>query len=170
MTAEDDSVLKNLFGNDGGSGEFPLEESAARYNQWQAVARSRGLIRQEWLIPQHSVSTPRAYPDLMTLRDHMGDDEKQRMCNEVEALAPWGYTIHLADGIWTEESYLQERFLYRAHLIGQAVRDLAGGAFSDCSVLDMACNHGYFAIQAAADGAGSALGIDLREGNIRKAE
>ena len=58
---------------------------------------------------------------------------------------------------------------YRSHLITGTMRTLLGESLHNASVLDMACNHGYFALEAAYHGARSVLGVDLRPGNIAKA-
>jgi len=148
---------------------FPLEKSGLRYNQWLSALRKSGLLPRERLIPTLEVDVPNSLPALMSSRSGLTEEDRQKLRLDVARHSPWGYSIHLAEGVLTGRPENLERMVYRAHLIGNAIRDAARGLQKDWTVLDMACNHGYFGLQCAYQGA-TVFGADLRAENIEKAE
>jgi 2-polyprenyl-3-methyl-5-hydroxy-6-metoxy-1,4-benzoquinol methylase len=150
--------------------DFEVKDSGQRYGAWLGKQKKYGLLRREYLIPQLKVETPNTLPPMMASRPDMGSAEKRQLRKEVKALAPWGYSIHLTDGVLTSIPAALDRTVFRAHLIGNAIRHFSGGDLAGQTVFDMACNHGYFGLQCAFDGARSVFGSDLRELNIKKAE
>lgn len=153
------------------SDDFPLDQSGARYDQWLATQRKAGLLEREQLLPVLHVPVPNRPPALMCSRMEMDDADRAELEGKAAALEPWGsYVIQLTDGFQTGYRPLFERMVYRSHLICNAVKELAGASFAETTVLDMACNHGYFGLQCVFDGAKQAHGVDLREVNIAKAE
>jgi SAM-dependent methyltransferase len=89
----------------------------------------------------------------------------------VESHRPWGYGIQLQHGLATEGSGVAlDRMIYRSHLISGAVARLLGDELPGCTLVDFACNHGYFTLEAAALGMKEAVGLDLRAENVAKAE
>lgn len=74
---------------------------------------------------------------------------------EVERLGPWYHSYELADWLNIEGEH-------RGHEILPLIDDLGFPAdFSGQSVLDVACNSGFYSFVARARGATSALGIEL---------
>ncbi len=150
---------------------FELEDSHKRYDEWLHSQRKNELLPKERLIPLLEVPVPNEPPALMQSKMHINEDQKKDLLARVQALIPWGgYVIQLADGVLTGSGLNSEHTIYRAHLICNAVKQLAGKSFADYSVLDMACNHGYIGLQCAFDGAKETLGCDLRKANIKKAQ
>ncbi|MFT4613583.1 MAG: SAM-dependent methyltransferase [Bacteroidia bacterium] len=156
--------------NDNGtlSTDMSLSNSSQRYTQWTAELRKNGLLSDEYLLPKLEVPCTKILPDLMSSGEpsqETGSLEKQ-----IENLGPWGYGIQLCDNVATEKTPVSlARMTYRSHLITGAVREILGDEISKTTVLDMACNHGYFALDIAYHGAKNAIGVDLRQENINKA-
>ncbi len=89
--------------------------------------------------------------------------------DEIERLAPWMYEFTFADGAQTP---LLSEHLRAIHAVRLAmIVDLLDVASlqRDTTVLDVACNEGWFGLELAKRGATSVLGIDSRERNIEKA-
>ncbi|MEM9015032.1 MAG: methyltransferase domain-containing protein [Pseudomonadota bacterium] len=147
---------------------FPIGHSAERYSQWLARQRAHDLLPKEHLIPTLKVETPRTLPGLMRSRWDITDEEKAALQAELNRHYIWGYSIQLTDGILTAAADELEKMVYRAHLIGGAVKQLAGENLDQMSVTDLACNHAYFAMHCIYEGAKSAYGCDLREANVDK--
>jgi SAM-dependent methyltransferase len=90
--------------------------------------------------------------------------------DEIERLAPWMYEFTFADGTRTP---LLSEGLRAIHAVRLAmivdlldITSLQRGT----SVLDVACNEGWFGLELAKRGATDVLGIDSRPRNIEKAE
>ncbi len=130
----------------------------------------KGLFSAEHLLPQIEAPCPRDLPALMASGAGVVVDDEAALKAEIARLQPWGYGIQLRPGITTakhEESL--HRMIYRSHLITGTVRTILGDSIRDSSFLDLACNHGYFSVEAAFHGAKKVLGVDLRAENIAKA-
>jgi SAM-dependent methyltransferase len=90
--------------------------------------------------------------------------------DEIERLAPWMYEFAFADGTRTP---LLAEDLRAIHAVRLAmIVDLLEVASLQrgTSVLDIACNEGWFGLELAKRGAADVLGIDSRQRNIEKAE
>jgi SAM-dependent methyltransferase len=88
----------------------------------------------------------------------------------IEQLGPWMYEFAFDDGTRTP---LVDEGLRAVHAVRYSMLSsfLEAVRFDPASsVLDLACNEGYFALQLAKRGAREVLGIDARERTIRKAE
>ena len=90
--------------------------------------------------------------------------------DEIERLAPWMYEFTFGDGMRTPllSEHLRTVHSVRLSMIVDMldVASLQRGS----TVLDVACNEGYFGLELAKRGAGDVLGIDVRSRNIEKAE
>ena len=147
-----------------------LSHARQRYTEWLSALRKRRLLPVEHLLPQITTPCPADLPALMEFGATIAVADEAQLKADIERLQPWGYGIQLRPGVNTakfEESLA--RMVYRSHLITDTVRTILGDSFASSSFLDMACNHGYFSLEAAFHGAKKVLGVDLREENIAKA-
>lgn len=146
---------------------FPLDESSKRYNVWLQQLNKAGLIENEILLPTAEVPTPNVTPDIM-LRGSF----EPGLVERIQSLSPWGYCLQVAPDVLTDKQPLLERFIFRSHLIEGAIRQgiyQTGIDASQSSLVDFACNHGYFALLANQIGIKNTKGLDLRNINIEKA-
>ncbi|HEY6234843.1 MAG TPA: methyltransferase domain-containing protein [Candidatus Elarobacter sp.] len=90
--------------------------------------------------------------------------------DEIERLAPWMYEFTFGDGTRTPllSEHLRAIHAVRLSMIVDMldVASLQRGS----TVLDIACNEGWFGLELAERGAADVLGIDSRPRNIEKAE
>jgi SAM-dependent methyltransferase len=89
---------------------------------------------------------------------------------EIDRLRPWMYEFDLPNGVKTP---IMHPSLAPIHAIRRAmIFDLvaAMGIAAPASVLDLACNEGFFTIEFAKRGSADARGLDIRPDNIAKAE
>jgi SAM-dependent methyltransferase len=148
-----------------GEASFPPSEAGKRYRWFKAQMRRAQLLEPEQFTPTIEVPVPNRPTDLMLSREDMTEEEAAKLGERVAALRPWGYSIHLGKGLYTDR-HKGARMLFRVRLITGAVAELC--EIKGASVLDIACNHGYFGLELASRGA-VVEGIDLRERNIEKA-
>lgn len=78
----------------------------------------------------------------------------------------WSYDIPLPYDIWTGGN-LQIPHT-RLNRLVQIVRDIVDKPWNECRILDLGCLDGMFSIEFAKQGA-ETVGIEIREGNIKKA-
>jgi len=154
-----------------GSGQLmALSEARPRYRNWLADLKQKGLFPVEHLLPLIEVSCTADLPEMMAQGANVVIQDEAELTAEIERLSPWGYGIQLRPNIATEAGKVSvRRMIYRSHLITGAVLSVLDKRLQSSSVLDMACNHGYFAVEAAFHGARKVLGVDLRKQNIAKA-
>ena len=147
-----------------------LSDAQPRYRDWLSDLKKNGLFGIEQLLPFIETPCPFDLPALMAHGATVSVPDDNALQAEIERLRPWGYGIQLRPNIATEKNRVMvQRMIYRSHLISGTVRGLLGSAMDTATVLDMACNHGYFAVEAAFHGARKVVGVDLREQNIAKA-
>jgi SAM-dependent methyltransferase len=147
-----------------------LSDARQRYVAWLGDLKRHGLSRAEHLLPTIETPCPRDLPALMARGAPLAAQDDAVLRGQINALRPWGYGIQLREGVVTESNPVAlERMIYRSHLISGSVRTLLGDDYGSSTFLDMACNHGYFALEAGFLGARRALGVDLRPQNIAKA-
>jgi hypothetical protein len=91
---------------------------------------------------------------------------------EVEQPPPWMYAWQLGSGIVTPVAgpELPEIHRTRAELMEAQVRAALSAAGPDASVIDLACNEGWFSHRMLEWGASRVLGVDIRPRVIRRAE
>lgn len=157
----------------GQSSTWSITQAAARYRAWLAALNQQALLPVEHLLPTIAAHCTAELPELMAYGATVSVVDEAALRRELELLQPWGYGIQLRPGIITPHEYPQvalRQMTYRSHLITGTMRALLGDSLHSATLLDMACNHGYFALEAAYHGAKSVLGVDLRPGNIAKAE
>jgi tRNA (mo5U34)-methyltransferase len=88
----------------------------------------------------------------------------------IARLAPWMYEFEFPDGTKTPIRYegLQQIHEVRRSMMFEFLD--AVGFDPAATVLDLACNEGYFSFEFAKRGARDVLGVDARAENIEKAE
>jgi len=154
----------------GPASKLDLEGSGARYRAWRQQLRRVQLLPVEHLLPRIRVPCPKRLPALMEHGATRTQPPDGVLRARIQELAPWGYGIQLRPGVVTEqESYVLERTVYRSYLITGAVTRLLGDRLREATVLDLACNHGYYSLEIAFHGAREACGVDLRTANITRA-
>jgi len=95
------------------------------------------------------------------------DEKHKKLLEELSNLGPWYHEIDLGHGIKTEAmanvAYNPEKRwkLMEPHI----PKDLTGK-----TVIDLACNDGYFSIQMKKRGAKRVVGVDNREENLKKCD
>lgn len=96
----------------------------------------------------------------------------QALRAEVERPPPWMYAWQLRDGSTTPLAgpELPDIHRTRAELMEAEVRAALAAAGPDATVIDLACNEGWFSQRALEWGAVRVLGIDIRPELIRRAE
>ncbi len=147
-----------------------LSEARTRYTKWLFLLKKNALLPVERLLPVIETRCPADLPELMEFGATVKIDDEVALKAEIERLKPWGYGIQLRPGVATEKTKVALwAMTYRSHLITDTVRTILGGSFHSSTVLDMACNHGYFSVEAAFYGAKKVVGVDLRTENIAKA-
>lgn len=152
---------------------LPLERASGRYRQWQSALAQRDMLPIEHLLPTLATPCTEELPALMAHGAGVPVADESALRRDIEKLQPWGYGIQLRPGVYTVSQYplvALRAMTFRSHLITGTLRRLLGATLREATVLDMACNHGYFALEAAFHGAKSVLGVDLRPENIAKAE
>ncbi|HEY2180661.1 MAG TPA: methyltransferase domain-containing protein [Solirubrobacteraceae bacterium] len=94
------------------------------------------------------------------------------MADELERGAPWMYPWRLRDGSVTPLAgpELPDIHRTRAELIEADVRAALAAAGPSATVIDLACNEGWFSQRALEWGAGRVLGIDIRPELAKRAE
>ncbi len=91
---------------------------------------------------------------------------------EVEAEPAWMYPWELAPGVVTPllSDVLPRIHETRLEMLEKEVGWALGEAGPGASVLDLACNEGWFSHRMLELGASRVLGLDIREVNVRRAE
>lgn len=93
---------------------------------------------------------------------------------EIERQPLWMYRWNLGRGLTTPTVHPSDALMHlhetRLKMMEPAVREALAAAGPDARVIDLACNEGWFAHRMLDWGAGSVLGIDIREVNVRRAE
>jgi 2-polyprenyl-3-methyl-5-hydroxy-6-metoxy-1,4-benzoquinol methylase len=92
--------------------------------------------------------------------------------DEIAALGPWFYDFELPGGVRTNPGlpeHLRSMHADREAMLRAAVQIAFPAGLSGVRALDVGCHEGYFTQRLLAMGVGSAVGVDLREQNIRKA-
>ena len=139
------------------------------YEEWVQILDGKGLMPIEFLLPQIRTPVSRNLPRLMGSQEPSNDKTIERLKKKCQELGPWGYGIQLTPGVVTEsQPAALGRMIYRSHLISDTTIELLGDDLRASSVLDMASNHGYFALELAHAGAKKAVGVDFRRENIQK--
>jgi tRNA (mo5U34)-methyltransferase len=90
---------------------------------------------------------------------------------EVSSDTPWMYSWRLTRNIAVPSSGPERESVHTTRLdMIRPVLETAFATAEQASVLDLGCNEGWFAHQALELGAARAVGVDVRESNIRRAE
>lgn len=91
---------------------------------------------------------------------------------QVAALGPWFYDFQLPGGLRTNPALSDElRSIHtdRVVMLADAVRQAFPDGLNGAATLDVGCHEGYFSHRLLELGAGSVLGLDVRERNLLKA-
>lgn len=91
---------------------------------------------------------------------------------EIEQPPPWMYAWELGGGIITptHDHELSDIHQTRLELIEKPVREVLATAGRDATVLDLACNEGWFSHRMLEWGAARVVGVDIRPQLIKRAE
>jgi len=91
---------------------------------------------------------------------------------EIEKPPPWMYAWELGDGVTTPlvGPELSEIHQTRLELMRAPVQAALSSAGPDATVIDLACNEGWFSHRMLDWGASRVLGVDIRPRLIRRAE
>jgi SAM-dependent methyltransferase len=151
--------------------EAPIGSTRNRYQEWKAHAKDHGLWEPEFLLPRIVQDCPPGLPAFMTASPgspHLTDAELRE---RIRALEPWMQSFVLRDGVETAARELQlQRVSFRSHLLSGTVEQLLGSRLGSTSILDMACNSGFFSFDMMFRGAGSVTGVELREVHHHQAQ
>lgn len=91
---------------------------------------------------------------------------------EIAGLGPWFYDFELPGGVRTNPDlpeHLRSMHADRDAMLIAAVRSAFPEGLAGVTALDAGCHEGYFSHRLLSLGASQVTGIDVREGNIRKA-
>jgi len=123
------------------------------------------FARQLGVIPDGEFPDPPAAPSPA--------DAGLALARELIGGPPWMYDWDLGSAgrapSRAGRASLQEVHQTRLELMTPAVREVLGEAGPDSRVLDLACSEGWFAHRMLELGAGSVIGIDIRDVNVRRA-
>ncbi len=147
-----------------------------RYGEFVGRGKAAGLHEVEQLVPLLTV--PLAASAAEEWANAHGDPARARVLLAQVPPREWGYFMQLAPGIGTlgelgqlnaGQQLSRLRSLYRLNFIMGGLTQLCGGSLQGRSLLDMACNWGAFAIEAALRGASDVEGFDIRKQNVERA-
>jgi len=145
-------------------------ESKKRYQEWRQYSNKNGLWPTEFLLPRIQKNITIDLPPLLKEKNHK-KYSKDILQKKVKELGYWGYYYELEYGISTQTSERgKNRICYRSKLISETIEDIMGEDFKKCSILDMACNSGFFSLDLANRGAKFVEGIELRTHNFNQAQ
>jgi tRNA (mo5U34)-methyltransferase len=138
---------------------------------WRSAAESHGLLEPELLLPRIVQPCPLDLPPFMRDTGTWRDMDAKELRSTISALHPWDFFYQLGHGVVTMNwPAVRERMFFRSHVITDVVEKLLGDEIGSCSVLDLACNAGYFALDIASRGLQYAHGIELREKSVHQAQ
>ncbi|MBQ0959071.1 methyltransferase domain-containing protein [Ideonella sp. 4Y11] len=149
---------------------------SARYGEFLQNSKPAQMQVVEQLVPLLTV--PRRPSAAERWADEHGHAETARALLKEVPPNEWGYFMPLAPGLGTlgalgslsvPQATSRWRSLYRLNFIMDGVSQLVGGRLDGLSLLDIACNWGAFAIEAALRGAQEVDGFDIRTQNIERA-
>jgi hypothetical protein len=147
-----------------------------RYGEFVGRGKSAGLHENEQLVPLLTV--PHGPCAAEQWADRQGDVDRAHTLLALVPPREWGYFMPLAPGLGTLGAVEQlsggallskHRSLLRLNFIMGGLAKLCGGSLQGRSVLDMACNWGAFAVEAALWGATDVEGFDIRRQNVERA-
>jgi hypothetical protein len=148
-----------------------------RYGEFVGRGKAAGLHEIEQLVPLLTVP-PDPPSAAQCWADRQGEPSRARALLARVPPGEWGYFMPLAAGWGTlgevdrltaGQQLSRWRSLYRLDFIMGGVARLCGGSLAQHSVLDMACNWGAFAIEAALRDAAEVEGFDIRRPNVERA-
>lgn len=90
----------------------------------------------------------------------------------IAALGPWFYDFDLPGGVRTNPALSGElRSIHadRVVMLAEAIRIAYPNGLNGADTLDVGCHEGYFSHRLLELGAGSVVGVDVRERNLQKA-
>ncbi|HQQ62604.1 MAG TPA: class I SAM-dependent methyltransferase [Pseudomonadales bacterium] len=148
---------------------YALEQSSTRYALWQKQAKAHGFLPVEHLLPRIYCPCPGTPPTFMDKADTITATDRLRQ--QRDALAPWGFWFKLAQGMNTKKLDIlgRNRIICRSHLISATVEKLLGKRLAESTILDMACHSGFFSMDMASRGVKHVTGVELRDISVRQA-
>lgn len=148
---------------------------AERYREFFGVTKKQGLQEVEQLIPY--IELPFVTPVAQEACKNIDDIQAQNLLSQVPP-NDWGYyyplsskfsTFGSADNPIPHAELAKLRAEHRMSFIWGGIEKILG-SIKECSVLDIACNWGGFAVEAKLRGATSVSAFDIRPENILKAK
>ncbi|MDQ3929825.1 MAG: DUF1698 domain-containing protein [Chloroflexota bacterium] len=94
---------------------------------------------------------------------------RRDLLEKINSFEYWHYPFDLGEGIVVNPDHAREKLDLR-NFIWPAVLDLCGGSLEGMRVLDVACNAGFWSLEAHRSGATRVLGIDARPMHIEQAQ
>jgi tRNA (mo5U34)-methyltransferase len=98
------------------------------------------------------------------LSDVSSVEKRERILNDIATLEPWYHSFNLADGLKIKAVHDGDSVLGCLDLLGFPLD------FSGKSVLDAACNAGYYSFVAKSRGAERVVGLELDGHYVRQAQ
>jgi SAM-dependent methyltransferase len=144
--------------------EPPPKSERNRYQEWKAYAQANGLFEPEFLLPRIVRPCPPGLPPFMGNAPGAASMSDDDLRERIDSLERWTQYFELREGVETTTREIQrDRVGYRSHLLSGTAALLLGDDLGESSVLDLACNSGFFSLDMSHRGAGSVTGVELRE-------
>jgi 2-polyprenyl-3-methyl-5-hydroxy-6-metoxy-1,4-benzoquinol methylase len=144
--------------------EPPPKGTRNRYQEWKSYAQANGLFEPEFLLPRIVRPCPPGLPGFMGDVPGAASASDDELRERIESLQKWTQYFELRKGVETTPKDVQrDRIGYRSHLLSGTAAAILGDDLGQSSILDLACNSGFFSLDMAHRGAGSVTGVELRE-------
>src|SRR5258707_804243 len=95
---------------------------------------------------------------------------RAELLQRIKAFPYWHYSFDLGDGVVTNPEGISDQRGSRDFIWPAVVELFGGNDLKGLRVLDVACNAGFWSLQAANSGAAYVLGIDARPHHIEQSE
>ena len=96
----------------------------------------------------------------------------EQMQQKIAELAPWFYPFDFGGGLKAPSKIPPEVegiFETRLEMVSRAVKAHFGARLPEIACLDVGCHEGFYSVAMARLGVGEVMGLDVHEGNLRKA-
>jgi 2-polyprenyl-3-methyl-5-hydroxy-6-metoxy-1,4-benzoquinol methylase len=150
---------------------FTVDRAPERWAEWCVYLQANGLSAPEYLLPLARIETEVAPFSYESLPVSKIDAELQ---SQIDALKDWHYQMEFKDRAVSTRGFRHEHdwgvHRYRGSLLVRNTAKLMGNNYNNCTVLDVGCACGLFTMEFAHQGCARAVGVDLRESNIKQAQ
>jgi cephalosporin hydroxylase/SAM-dependent methyltransferase len=166
-------------------GYFVVEDGVVDVEELRLEGWPRGVLSaiDEWLeTPSGSGFTRRRDLERYGVTSHPGGYLQRRSAGTAKSVDPalraelenppeWMYAWELGPGIRAPAGNVRQIVHdTRRRMLLPTLREALMRAGSEACVIDLGCNEGWFAHLALSEGAARAVGVDIRDVNIRRAE